>query len=246
MRPSSIRLPMLLLALLPSLAAALSLSPTRLEVDLRASAVAEVELRIGGRPDRVQHVELSLLERLVDERVAPVAVDSISIELQPPQLVIEPGGHGVVRVVARRASGSAAASRSYYLVVEPVEIADPATGTASADDSRIQFVPRLHLPLHVDLGGQPASSIRRIADAQPQVEEDADGVGGEIEIVNRGSRYQRLATLRAVGPVDALAGRELARRARTDAVLPGQRLRIPLKAGELAGEPLGLFVVPEP
>jgi len=236
----------LLLALLPSMAAALSLSPTRLEFDLRSTPVAEAELRIGGRPDRVQHIELSVFERLSDDRASLIAADSVTVELQPPQLVIERGGQGLVRVRVRRSDGAPTASRSYFLVVEPVEIADPAAEGIVPDEPRIMFVPRLHLPLHVDLGGSPAARIRRVVAADADADVEAEDAGGVIELSNRGNRYQRLATLRAVGPSDSLTGREIARRVRTDALLPGQTLRVPLKAGELAGEPLGVVPVSEP
>lgn len=229
------------LMLMPGIAACLSLSPTRLEVDLRSQPAAEAELLLGGRPDRAQHIELSVVERLAEGTPVDAPETGVVIDVVPPQLVIEPGQRGRVRVQVRRIGAVAPASRSYYLVVEPVAIAVPETDGAAGAEPQLNFVPRLYLPLHVDLGGTPATRVRRVAGPQAEGEEP----GGAIELVNRGNRYQRLGTLRVAGPADALDGRELARRAATDALLPGQTLRIPLAAGELPGEPLTLQAVGE-
>ena len=206
---------------------ALGLAPTRAELDLASAHEASIELRIDGRLDSETLVDLSLVARDADALPAGDGL-GFAIAVQPPQLVIPAGGHGKVRISARR-SGSLTLSRSFYLVVEHLGVSE---GAAESSVQQVDFLTRIHVPVHVAGQGQPSLDWSIVN----------DGEGRVLRLSNHGQRYQRLGLLQARLPAGAtetdrlwLDGAGLGRRAGSDAVLPGQRLHLPLEDGEIAG-----------
>lgn len=225
--------------LMPSpVTSALGLAPTRAELDLAGAYEASVDLRIDGRADAETLVDLALLARDADA-LSPTDGEGFAIDVQPPQLVIPPGGTGRARITARR-KGPLAASRSFHLVVEHLAVA--VTDEAAAARQQVDFLTRIHLPIHVAGTGQPALDWAIVNDGETRV----------LKLSNHGLRYQRLGALRAqvASGDDAfetpwLEGPALAQRIGSDALLPGQRLYLSLEDHEIPMGRLAFLPVDE-
>lgn len=196
---------------------AIGLAPTRFDLDLSEPRTVSVELRVEGRADSETLIDFTIVPR---DSAIPADAGALDIAVQPPQLVLPAGGSARVRIVAR-SDRPLGASRSFYLVAEHV-----AVQPADADGIQrvVDLVTRVHLPLHVAAGGTPAVEARVVNDGEQRL----------LRIDNHGRRYQRLSVLMLRDAASGLDGAALARRAATDAVLPGQTLFIPLDDGELA------------
>lgn len=220
------KLLVLTLMLQASAAMALGLAPTRAELDLASVQDASIEVRIDGRIDSETLVDLSLSAR--DAESLPAGDGTgFTITVQPPQVVIPAGGQARVRLSAHR-DGPLTVSRSYYLVVEHLGVSE--AGEAGGL-KQVDFLTRIHLPVHVAGSGQAALDWRIVNDGESRV----------LRLANSGQRYQRLSLLQTRlqsrdGTPDSpwLEGISLARRAGSDAVLPGQRLFLPLEDDEIA------------
>jgi P pilus assembly chaperone PapD len=206
-------------------AAALTISPTRIEID--AQSMKPFRLEITGTASATRYVELSLLRRTagdgnVIERLSPASADSFMI--RPPQVLVSPG---VTRyVTVKWTGGTPKSSDSFYLIVEELPISvDPTTLGQS-----VSILARFSIPVHVNAGHKAQVSFL------------IDPKGGRYTLVNDGKAYQRLADLRFHAVTrggtpgtqpHAVPGAMLARAAHVDALLPGGRI-------EFSGEDLGL------
>jgi len=227
----------LAILLLASAAQALGLAPTRAELDLATANQATVDLRIDGRADAETLIDLSLAAR--DNEALPDGDgDGFAISVQPPQLVIPAGGSGRVRVTAQR-RGALARSRSFYLVVEHLAVRD---GAPAPTEQQVDFLTRIHLPVHVAGSGVPTLDWRVVHDGENRM----------LRLANNGQRYQRLSALEVRLPMADeqpgalwLDGAALARRAGSDALLPGQRLHLSLDDNEVPSGQISLQPSPE-
>jgi P pilus assembly chaperone PapD len=214
-----------LLVAAPWPVAALTISPTRLEIDPQMTKPHRLEISVTGSTAR--YVELSLMKRIAGdgsfvERVVPAPTDAFII--RPTQVLVPPGGTRSITI--QWTGGRQEGSASYYLIVEELPISvDP-----SHSGQDVLLLARFYVPLHVSTSERPQVSFHR----QPRE--------GHYALVNDGKAYQRLADLRFQVVTDvntpgslprSLPGVVLARVAQVDALLPGGRI-------EFSREDLGL------
>ena len=205
------------------MAGAVSISPT--SVLLEADDARPVRVRVTAPPTSPLALDLQVLERHADgegESTRPPGAPSF--ELHPPQLFVPAGGSADI-VLRWTGTLPTEGSRSFHLVADQLPIAVGSAG--SADEVRL--LARIHLPMHVARGGA----------ARLEVATTGEGASRRVIVANHGSRYARLASLalrlaRADGTTRALPGLELARLARSDALLPRGRLSLDATALGLA------------
>lgn len=203
-----------------SMAHALSVSPTVVDIDGRQVTRAKVRITAPGNASLV--LDLSILERHADGTLA--APTAPSLVLHPPQLFVPAGGSADVSL---QWVGEAPAdgTRSFYLLAEQLPVA-----MEDADaQTHIHMLARVHLPVHV--GGVGTADLR-ITHEDP----------ARVVLSNRGRRHARLAMLelhvvRPGGDIRRIPGIALARVIESDALLPGARVVVDAAAiGIVPGE----------
>lgn len=194
---------------------ALSISPTRIIVN--EDSGSRVSVRLAGESGPLP-IEVSVLERLPGG--ALVAVPESVIRAHPPQILLNPGEARNIQIDI--SSGIIANnSRSFYLRIEELGLNTANTGAGNGQE--IVLLATYLLPVHV-LGGHAGVLTAEIALAP----EDA-----QVVLSNAGSGPALLSSCR-LGPiltadrVIELDGRQLAEQVGSDAILPGETVRLNL------------------
>lgn len=208
---------------LPGLAWGQSVAPTRVEIDLSISG--EVTLTLKSSRAKVQALELMVL---------PYPGETLErgerIQVVPLQLLLPAGESRQVRV-RWQGESQLPNSESFLLAIEelPVEVG---SRDSKASSSEVRLLSRLLLPLHVFSTGQPVLNSDIV---------NSDGAK-VLRLENRGRKYASLANYELHMPhahLAVLAGLDVARVIRRDAILPGQRVEIPLAALGLDSQAAG-------
>ena len=212
----------IVMALAIPLSVAQSVTPTRLELNLKESSQAILTL------SSTKPVDVALELSVADYSAAGGEVDA-PLEIVPPQMVLRPGE--ARRVLVRwRGKKSLPVSKSYYLAIDEL----PLTVGAQGSEAEIQLLTSWRLPVHVEVGGKP-----EVGFFAPHVDGSAS-----LELRNTGRQYALLSRYEiGIGSgreTVLLDGLDVARLLNRDALLPGQTVSIPLRligleAGGLQG-----------
>lgn len=214
---------------------AVSLSPTSVLVE--ASDARPVRVRVTAPATSPLALDLHVQERHVDGEGERADIPQTPpFELHPPQVLVPAGGSADI-VLRWTGTLPAEGSRSFHLVADqlPVAIGQPEAG------DEVRLLARIYVPVHVAHGG----SVRL------DVATGGQGASRRVLIANRGNRFARLAALelqlgRADGSTRTVPGLELARLARSDALLPMGRLALDAVALGLDPDEEALALVVRP
>nr|WP_010133546.1 fimbria/pilus periplasmic chaperone [Microbulbifer agarilyticus] len=192
--------------LLPSLVHGQSVSPTRLDLDLREGN--EAVLTLTATHPAAQALELSVRPyRTAQDAEKAQTPFSVS----PPQLLLQPGDTRQVRV-RWHGTQQPQQSQSYYLVIEELNLR-----TRDSDDAgQINLLTTFKMPLHVFHGGE--ATLVATPGESPAT----------IQLSNTGARFARLSHYRLEAENTSTDGITIARLLNRDALLPGETVSLPV------------------